>query len=379
MSEVAARAPLGSAVARAVAAFALHERERPIDQGRPDRPLGPQEWVNLLATCQREQTVGLLAAAVWRGWLPVLDQQAAQVDAVHASLMSRVVVLEQVLVAASARLSATGSGHRVLKGSAHAWLDWPDPSMRTFSDVDLLLANDYDGGLQALASIGCRRRGIEVHRGFDRRFGKGTTLVAPAGHEVDVHRTLAAGAYGLLIKGDELLEDGDRLVVGGREMLALGRPQRLVHACYHAALGDVSARHGTVRDVAELILGCEPEERHRALELAASWDGRAALAAAITTATSLLRLPPGHPLVRWAQAYEPTAAEQRRLRAYRGPGRSFAAQAIEGWRVLPTVTDRMAYANQLLFADPDHLRSRGESPRKRWARIAKVGRRRLLR
>jgi len=326
----------GRRVAEAVARLGLHDYDQDDedDRARPDRPLPPRPWAELLATCGAEHTIGLLAAAMLTGWLRATDEQAAQVDAAHASLMGHVVVLEQVLVTASTRLSAAGIGHRVLKGSANAWLDWPEPSMRTFSDVDILLADDYSRGLQALESVGCRRRTIEVHPGFDRRFGKGTTLVGPTGHEVDVHRTLAAGAYGLLIKGDELLEGGDPLTVGGRQLLALARPQRLVHACYHALLGDVRARHATLRDIGELILGCDPEEGRRAHELAASWDGRAPVAAAVTSATALLRLPPTHPLVRWARAYEPTAAEQRRLRAYRGTGRSFAAQAIEGWLVL---------------------------------------------
>jgi len=376
MTTVISTPAVGRGVAAAVARFALHECAAADDEERPHRPLEPRPWSDLLATCRTERTIGLLSAALSTGWLRATDEQAEAVDGIHLSLMGGVVMLEQLLVFASSHLSAASVGHRVLKGSAHAWLDWPEPSLRTFHDVDILLANDYDTGLRTLELAGCRRRTIEVHRGFDRRFGKGTTMVGPTTHEVDVHRTLAAGAYGLLIKRNELLESGDQLVVGGCPLLALARPQRLVHACYHAALGDVRARHATLRDVGELILGCDPDERRRALELAGSWDGRAPVAIAISAATALLRLPSAHPLVQWALAYEPTGSEERRLQAYSGEGRSFAAQAIEGFRVLPTIGDRLAYATHLLFADPQHLRARGESPGHRWARAVQLACRR---
>jgi hypothetical protein len=373
MTSAVAASATALRVAEAVAGFGLsgHDDHRPL----LERPLQPSDWVTLLATCRAERTVGLLVATAATGRLKATDGQVAQAEAAHSSLMGRVVLLEQVLVAASTLLSNAGVGHRVLKGSACAWLDWPEPSLRTFFDIDLLLAGDYEAGLRALESGGCRRSSVEVHRGFDRRFGKGTTMVDPGAHEVDVHRTLAAGAYGLLIKRDELLDGADPLTIGECRLLALARPQRLVHACYHATLGDGRARHATLRDVGELVLGCTPTEREPVLQLARSWDGAAPVASAINAATGLLHLPLAHPLVQWARAYEPTADEHRRLRAYSGTGRSFAAQAIEGWRVLPTIGERLTYATQLLFPDPQHLQSRGESRGHRWARGAQLARR----
>lgn len=350
-----------------VAAFDLGGQDRTI----LDAPLDEHLFTKLLAVCRRERTIGLLAQAASSGRFPVSDEQMELVEAGHVQLMGTAVLLEQLLVSTSASLSQAGVDHWVLKGPSFAHLDWPDPSWRTFNDIDLLVAGNSDAAVAALVGSGSRRRTAEVSPGFDSRFGKGTTLMAPSGFEIDIHRTLVAGALGLLIKLNELVDGSTTVMIGGRPVPALGRPQRLVHACYHAALGGSRPHHATCRDVAELVLSAPPHERAVALELGRSWQGEAALARGLVLAADLLELPDAHPLIRWGRQYRPTALEERRLHAYFGLDRSFARQALEGWRVLPGVRERFAYGRHLLFASREHLADRNQSA---IARLIQTGR-----
>src|SRR5690606_19262159 len=105
---------------------------------------------------------------------------------------------------------------------------------------------------------GYRRPLPEQSPGFDRRFGKGATVVSPEQLEVDLHRRLAIGRFGVRLPTDVLFEEPgferpDPLPLAGRTLPALGPPARLLHACYHAALGGF--RHVRVhRDIAQLLL-----------------------------------------------------------------------------------------------------------------------------
>ena len=97
-------------------------------------------------------------------------------------------------------LEKAGIAHRVLKGHAWAHTVYPDPSWRAFGDVDLLVGtDDSDRAVEVLESTGVRRTLPEVRPGFDRRFGKDATLLSASGREVDLHRLLVAGPYGLWV------------------------------------------------------------------------------------------------------------------------------------------------------------------------------------
>ena len=52
-------------------------------------------------------------------------------------------------------LRRSGLDHRALKGAAVAHLDYPDPALRSFIDVDLLVrAEEWDDAIQVLREAG---------------------------------------------------------------------------------------------------------------------------------------------------------------------------------------------------------------------------------
>ena len=86
--------------------------------------------------------------------------------------------------------------------------------------------------MNTLVAVGHRRKFPEPRPGFDRRFGKGSCLVSPGGHEIDLHRTLAMGPYGVRIDLEDLWRRSSSFGLAGRQFLALGPEERLsTHVC----------------------------------------------------------------------------------------------------------------------------------------------------
>jgi hypothetical protein len=277
------------------------------------------------------------------------------------------VQLERALLEVAATLEAAGVPYRVLKGSAVAHLDYTDPADRAFGDVDLLVEGAaYEDALAALHAEGSRRRYREVRPGFDRRWGKGACLVRPDGTQIDVHRTFVAGPFGLTVDLAELFAGSDALSVGGRELPALDRESRFLHACFHAALGDQVPRLVALRDVAQLVLTTDLDA-DAALARARHWRADAVVARAMRLAWSRLDLAPV-PLSEWAAAHRADRFQSRALRAYTSSSRSYATQVVAGVAAVPTVSEKLAYMRAVLLAEPGHVARRDGSYARRLRR-----------
>jgi len=321
----------------------------------PAEPLDDPAWTALTDAATRERVTPLLASAVAAGAFPATDRQYGAIVRAHERSMRTCVALERTLGDAATTLEHAGVAYRVVKGPAVAHLDYPNPSLRAFGDIDLLVAAErYDDALTLLTDRGGRRRYPEVRPGFDRRFGKGACLVLADGTEIDVHRTFVAGPFGLTVDLDALFATDEQFTLGGRSLPALCREHRFVHACFHAALGDAAPRLSAQRDVAQLALD-DRTDVAGALEAARAWRSDAVVARAVTTTWSRLGLQPT-PLVRWALAHQPDRFQARALRAYSGPGRSYATQTAAGLAAVDGLAGKAAYLRAVLVADRDHVR-----------------------
>jgi hypothetical protein len=323
----------------------------------PSAPLDDEAWAALLTAAADHRVLGLLRSAVDGGALPTTDTQRGQARSSHRMALLRVLALEQHLVAVTSMLADAGVETRVLKGSAYAHLDYPDPALRSFIDLDLLFrSGDIAHAVSVLSGAGLTRILAEPRPGFDRRFDKGTTLRGPD-FEIDVHRTFVLGPWGFRVDLDALWATGDPFTVGGHTLTALSAPHRFLHACYHAALGDWPLRLGSLRDVAEL----HPDDEPALFELARSWGVQAVVAAAVADSTRLLGLPVTGPLRTWARAYVPTAREARWLGLHTQANKTFAAQAIATLPVLPGMREKAAYLRALLLPDSSYRAERHTS------------------
>ncbi|MGH3517727.1 MAG: nucleotidyltransferase family protein [Haloechinothrix sp.] len=327
----------------------------------PDKPLGEQAWAAVLAGALTHRLTGLLDAATGDGALPATDAQARQARAAHRAALLRVLALERALLSVIELLAGADVESRVLKGSAVAHLDYPDPALRSFIDLDVLVrARDVDRAAAVLSAAGFNRTLAEPRPGFDRRFDKGMTLIPPAGYELDLHRTFVLGPWGVLVNLDELWDGGEEFVVGGRPVRALSRPNRFMHACYHAALGDWPLRLGSLRDVAEMLRRLD-RDGASIRRVAADWGTEAVVAAAVAESRRLLGVAPAGELSRWAERYVPSRREEDWLALHTHAGKTFAAQALATLHVLPRWRDKAAYVRALVLPDARYTAGRHAS------------------
>jgi hypothetical protein len=330
----------------------------------PAGPLDDGAWQALHHTATSGRVTGLLAMATHGGLLPATPAQHEAAAAAHREAMAVALVLERMLIDTRRRLArADGIEPIVLKGPAVAHLDYPDPLWRDFGDIDLLVpAPQIRATIAAVESAGGRRPMPEVRPGWDRRFAKSITLLDREGYEIDLHRTIAPGLFGLRVDPVRLFGHPDRFSVGGETFHALAPGARLLHACLHVAAGNREARMSSVVDVALLgsaALGTgaraagttgPPAELARFRRLATDFGCSAAVERAVATAAERL----GADVLALTDDLTVTDHDRHRLDHY---GEGFAGPAVGALEAVPWRW-RPAYLRALLWPSSDNLEAR---------------------
>ncbi|HVW41023.1 MAG TPA: nucleotidyltransferase family protein [Amycolatopsis sp.] len=349
--ESAYRAPLLD-----VAAYGLSGTTREL----PGAPLADADWAAVLEDAGKHRLTGLLDAAITANALPATHEQVRQARAAHRTAQLRVLTLEHELAGIAGLLERAGIETRVLKGSALAHLDYAEPGLRSYNDIDILLRpDDIERAVAELGTAGFTRTLAEPRPGFDRRFDKGMTLRPAANYELDLHRTFVLGPWGRLVDIDDLWDEGQELTVGGRRMRALSRPIRFLHTCYHAALGNWPLRLGSLRDIAEVLRTVDEGSVRR---IARNWGVEAIVAAAVSDTRRLLGIGGWS----WVDGHVPSRREISWLGLHTRTDKTFAAQAVATLRVLPW-RDRPAYVRALVLPDSRYTAGRHASPMSRFA------------
>jgi hypothetical protein len=236
-----------------------------------------------------------------------------------------------------------------------ATLDEADPSWRSYQDVDVLVPHDrLLAAVDVLAGLALRPAIEPVRPGWAGRYAKSITLVHPSGMQVDVHRMLAAGVFGERLSAGCLFDAGRQFPVGDVVLTALGDPHRLLHACYHAALGGTrGARHR--RDVLLLASGVRVDDVRE--HWGEGWSPTV-VAAAMRWAAELESLPPDWSV--WLAEHVSDAADLALLRSYGG---TFGEKAGATIRTARGPVEKLRYGWALWWPSRAHLRSRGRTRR----------------
>lgn len=352
---VSRHAPAGSvrAVLSQVTGWLL-PGEQEIDPLRNDR-----EAEALVRLATQEKVLGPLLVTVDAGALRLADHLVDRVVAGHEGTMLWCMHLEHRLLEVKAWFEVAGGiDFVVLKGSAVAHLDEPDPSLRSFADLDLLIAADHmDRAIAVLEGHGAVRRQPQQRPGFDRRFAKGVGLACPDGVEIDVHRTLTGRAHGFRIPLDELFAEPDPFTVGGEQFSALSRSHRALHAAYHAVAGSPTPPLRTLRDLAGYLSSPElgPEV---VAPIAERWRGTAVLAEAVQATLDAFTFDAGA-WTDWLAAVEVDPAETALLERGRHPIRwpiEWTTVRELGWR------DRAAFVWAVAVPSAEVLAARHQTP-----------------
>jgi hypothetical protein len=345
-----------------IAGFGLVADPQPIE-------VADEEWSRLAAKLTSHRLTGLAVAAVDAEALLLSEEQRADLLDRHRGTMFAALSIERKMVRVTRRLEEIGIRPVILKGPAFAHTIYPDPSWRAFGDLDLLVRTaDWKRTCDVLAADGYRRGLPEPHAGFDERFGKAAVHRNGDGIELDVHRTLVLGPFGLWLDPDELFDHAVPFPLGGRELLRLDDVDRSIHACIHASLGTLSDQLWTVRDVAQCMLASGLDWKVLA-ERAERWRVVAVVAHAMRSAAELLRVPIPDGASELLQ-YRPPRKERRALETFLTERRDRGGTAISTLRAIPGLRAKAAYVRALVVPDREFLRAR--SPQgsyiRRWRR-----------
>ena len=206
--------------------------------------------------------------------------------------------------------------------------------------MDLLLPDDeVVRAWELLAEHGYRvpLRGMDAV--WVGRYAKGRTLIGPDGAELDLHRTLTALPFGLVVDLDELASQVQEVPLAGRPMMVLSPEATFFHTCLHAAFSEfepvllahldvlVTARAGLDLDVVRRLVGTGPLT--------------SVVRAAVVDAGALGPVDPS--VVVLAGSLATNAQGDRLLAWYRRKHRSFVASLVRGAPLVGGPVDQIKY------------------------------------
>lgn len=295
-----------------VAATALLGQERPDGSRRYD--------CSDLTSADRNGLLGTVVAQVRSGRITLDADARSLLDAMVHRSASLAVILEARAAAGITELNDAGVQVRVLKGAAVAHLDYSEPALRPFGDVDLLIRGDDMGtAVEVLADHGFRRHFAEPFDGFDRQLGKGVAVEDDSGMVFDLHRTLALGYYGTRLPVDDLWRSSVQFELAGVQASALGQTHRFVHCALHMALSPTPKFVNAI-DLGLIGRGTETLTTAEVLEVAGKWGCLQPLALAVQYTNRLFgdSWTPSE-LATWARQRTPSLPDRLAMSAFNGP------------------------------------------------------------
>jgi hypothetical protein len=343
------------ALARRTVRVGLPGAEEPTALAVPE-----EAWRFALAELTAQRVTGLAVASLDRGLLRLRPEQAEELRAAHRLAMAAVVRLERLLLSVVGALEEAGVLAVVLKGAALARSFYPAPWWRAYGDLDVLVpTRDWDRACSVLGDLGLRRLRPEPRPGFDLRFGKGATFEDEGGLQVDLHRTLAQGPFGLWIRADELFEGVRGFPLADRTLLRLDDTLSLLHVCVHASVGRSAPLLMPLRDVLQVAWSGQVDWDR--LEAAARrWRLVGPVGLAFRLASEALEVAPPDPAARLAAATV-GLVERRALRAYTSERAWRGGPAVAALWAIPGLRQKGAYLRALLAPSRQFLEARAES------------------
>ena len=341
-----------------------------LDDDRSPGEVSPSNWPSFLERLSSEHLTGLATAATAAGALRLDAEQDEALSSAHFEAVVWSLALERLLITVTEALASERIQFVVLKGPAMAHCFYPDPSWRSFSDIDLLVpTGDWRRACRLLEDLGVRRDLPEPRRGFDERFGKAADHTNAEGLRVDLHRTLVLGPFGLWMKPDELFERVVPFKLAGLTLPRLEDTMIMLHACMHASLGWRPPLLMPLRDIVEIgrrgSVDWDELDRY-----AARWRLRAVLRHALATAREELGAAPPPAASALIDARVPRR-ERRALDSYVTSRRSRGGTMRATLWAVHGIRAKAVFLRDLLFPGHEFLAARtgqGERPSyvRRW-------------
>jgi len=344
--------------------------------GRPEaaRPQST-DWDAWVWIARRDRVVPLLYQLVDVVATDLTDEQREEIRQLQGATLSRCVQLEHHMIVVAGLLADHGFRCAVLKGGATAQLDYPDPSWREVSDIDLLIdPADRSAVLGLLASEGWMQ-GYALPRHHEQ-FTHAVTLIRDR-MELDLHQRIARRALGLRVPTRELLDSSVSFEIAGSELWALDDVDRMIHAALHMAVARGLDR--SLSSVADVLLAADQRSHLAETVLARAewWRVRPLVESAVRDAYAAAQLDV-HP--NWVEAMRRPIRRRDLLveRAYLSDARSPLVTELAYLRLLKGWRNRWDYVRGYFATNADYAAQHGRSGFRAQARyvLSKLGWRR---
>ena len=304
-----------------------------------------------------EKLTGLAIAAQEDRVLHLSPRRSDAVIERHRRAMAWCLMVEDRLLQLDERFRRAGIDYAVLKGPAMAHVAYPDPSLRGFGDLDVLVrGGSFRDACRILRSMGFRRRLAEPRPGFDERFGKAAAHKHPDDSiEVDLHRTLVLGPFGLWLDPGAMLDRATTFELAGRQIGRLDDTDMLISVSMHAVLGR-PLRLLPLRDVAQATLELDVDWRALARRAA-----EAHLTSVLLRAFELTSATLGVELVSHTQGLSARPIprnERRALDSYGGSRRGPGGTAVSTIMAIRGVREKAAYVRAVALPQRAFMRDR---------------------
>jgi hypothetical protein len=325
-------------------------------------------WPSVLRSVAKQRITGLASAAARERALLLTESQRDELLDRHRSAMAMVLLLEDLLRKVSSAMTIADVPIVVLKGPAVAQAFYPHPSWRSYGDLDLLIAGaDWRRACRVLAGLGFRRLIPEPRRGFDERFGKGASFENSQALQVDLHRTLALGPFGLWIEPQALRNATTEFRWDDLSLRRLDDTHALIHACIHAALGRQVPLLVPLRDVAQ-IAWSGGIDWGLLSQRTVAWRLAAPVSYAMRTAVDTLdvRLPEETEQLLGIRI---PRIERRSLQAYTTDRTRRGGPALAALWAIPGLRARVVYIRAMLFPEDRFRAARQQGSGGRGSRL----------
>ena len=351
-------------VLRAVAGHGIDGAARPPVALRSEL-VGP-----VLIEARAQKLIGLLDQAVADGAIVCDEESAARIGERAVEVAAWSVQLERHLLEVHDRFEIAELPHRFVKGATVAHRFYSHPGLRMSVDVDVLVTpGDLERAVAVLAESGHVRLQPDPYPGFSRRWAKSVSVRDAVGIEVDVHRVVPDGPFGL--RADPLVLWGrpaGTVVIGGRVVPALDPVAAFVQACVNAVASYDMVSLASLRDVVQVARAVE-DDLPAVRSLADAMRVAACLSEAVAKARAELGWDPAGPVAAIA-GWPVTRLERQWLDSYRSRP-SDARRTLLGVRAVAGLRGKAAYLASvaaLSTGRPARRRARSGHPSRRAAR-----------
>lgn len=217
-------------------------------------PLDADQVSSLLVEASAHKLIGLMDQALADGAVVCDDASAERIGDRAVDVAAWSVRLERHLLVVHDLFSEHSLGHRFVKGATVARRFYDHPGLRMSVDVDVLVEpHELDRAVAVLAAAGHERIQRDPYPGFSRRYAKSVSMRSPAGVEVDVHRVIPDGPFGLRARPEVVwARPAAAVEIGDRSVPTLDPPTAFVQACVNAVASYDMVSLASLRDVAQI-------------------------------------------------------------------------------------------------------------------------------